>query len=51
MKKIYQQQLITAIVWVGTTIAIAINPEGWMIPMIIGYFGSALSLKLLKDKQ
>ncbi len=51
MKKIHQQQLITAIIWVGTAIAISINPEKWMIPMIIGYFATASSLKLLKEKQ
>jgi len=51
MKKIHQQQLINAIVWVGTAIAISINPELWMIPMIVGYFATASSLKLLKDKQ
>ena len=48
MKRIHQQQLINAIVWVGTAIAIAINPEGWMIPVIIGYFATTSSLKLLK---
>ncbi|MBT3611654.1 MAG: hypothetical protein HN522_01755 [Flavobacteriales bacterium] len=51
MKKLYQQQLINAIVWVGTAIAISINPEQWMIPMVIGYFATASSLKSLKDKQ
>ena len=51
MKKIHQQQLINAIIWVGTAIAISINPEKWMIPMIIGYFATASSLKLLKEKQ
>ena len=39
MKKIHQQQLINAIVWVGT--AIAINPELWIIPIVIGYFATA----------
>ena len=51
MKKIHQQQLINAIIWVGTAIAISINPEGWMIPMIIGYFATAADLELLKEKQ
>jgi len=51
MKKIHQQQLINAIVWVGTAIAISISPENWMIPMIIGYFATASSVRLLKDKQ
>ena len=50
MKKIHQQQLINAIVWVGTAIAISLNPDGWMIPMIIGYFATASSLKLLKNQ-
>ena len=51
MKKTYQKQLINAIVWVGTAIAISINPEEWMIPMIIGYFATTSSLKLLNEKQ
>ena len=51
MKKIHQQQLINVIVWAGTAIAISINPEGWMIPITIGYFATASSLKLLKGKQ
>ena len=51
MKKIHQQQLINAIVWPGTAIAISINPEEWMIPMIIGYFATTSSLKLLKEKE
>ena len=50
MKKLHQQQLIHAIVWVGTAIAIAINPDLWMIPMIIGYLASASSLRLLREK-
>ena len=48
MKRIHQQQLINAIVWVGTAIAIAINPEIWIIPIVIGYFATASYLKLLK---
>jgi len=52
MKKIHQQQLINAIVWGGTAIAISINPEDWMLPMIIGYFATASSVKyLVKEKQ
>ena len=51
MKKTHQQQLINAIIWVGTAIAISINPEGWMIPIVIGYFATASSLKLLQEKQ
>ena len=51
MKIIHQQQLINAIVWVGTAIAISINPEGWMIPVAIGYFATASSLKLVKEKE
>jgi len=51
MKKAHQKQLINAIVWVGTAIAISINPEEWMIPMIIGYFATTSSLKLLKEKE
>ena len=51
MKKAHQKQLINAIVWVGTAIAISINPEQWMIPMIIGYFATAADLELLREKQ
>ena len=51
MKKIHQQQLINAIVWMGTSIAISINPEAWMIPMIIGYLATAADLELLREKQ
>ena len=51
MKKIHQQQLINAIVWVGTAIAISINPEKWMIPMIIGYFATVADLELLREKK
>ena len=50
MKKIHQQQLINAIVWGGTAIAISINPEQWMIPMIIAYFAAAADLELLREK-
>ena len=50
MKKVYQQQLINAIVWGGIAIAISINPEAWMITMGIGYFATASSIGL-KDKQ
>ena len=50
MKKIHQQQLINAIVWVGTAIAISINPEQQMTPMIIGYFATAADLELLREK-
>ena len=49
MKK-SQQQLINAIIWVGTDIAIYINHEYWMLPMIIGYFATASSLRLVKEK-
>ena len=34
MKRIYQQ-LINANVWGGMSIAIAVNPEGWMISVVI----------------
>ena len=50
MKTIHQQQLINAIVWVGTAIAISINPEKWMLPMIIGYFATAADIKFLKKE-
>ena len=51
MKKTHQKQLINAIVWVGTAIAISINPEQWIIPMIIGYFASAAALELLRENK
>ena len=51
MKKIHQQQLINAIVWVRTAIAISINPVAWLTPMIIGYFATISSVGLLKEKQ
>ena len=50
MKKSQQQQLINAIIWAGTAIAISINPEYWMLPMLIGYFATASSLRLVKEK-
>ena len=50
MKKIHQQQLINAIVWVGTAIAISINPGNWMLPMAIGYFATAADIKYLQQK-
>ena len=49
MKKIHQQQLINAIVWVGTAIAISINPENWMLTMAIGYFATAADIKYLQQ--
>jgi len=49
MKKIHQKQLINAIVWVGTAIAISINPDNWMIPIFIGYFCTSILIKLLKE--
>ena len=49
MKK-SQQQLINAIIWAGTAIAISINPENWMIPMIVGYLATASGSRLLKEK-
>ena len=51
MKKIHQQQLINAIVWVGTAIAISINPEQFWLPMIIGYFATAADIKYVKEKE
>ena len=50
MKKSQQQQLIHAIIWAGTAIAISLNPEDWMLPVIIGYFATALSSRLVKEK-
>jgi hypothetical protein len=50
MKKTHQQQLINAIVWVGTAIAISIDPENWILPMIVGYFATASTVRFLTDK-
>ena len=47
MNKKSQLHIINAIIWVGTAIAISINPEKWWIPILVGYLASEGALKLL----